>query len=88
VNAAHGAGASAVPYALAAMAVALAVLSVTSTVLPRWLAPLGLLLAMSLVTSGLGYVLLAPGLAASVYVSGVLLLVFVTATGTTMRTGR
>jgi hypothetical protein len=71
-------------FLLAAMAVALAALSVTSAVLPRWLAPLGFLLAASLVTSGLGWVLLAPGLAASVWVSGVLLLAFVTATGVTM----
>ena len=75
-------------FLLAATAVALAALSVTSAVLPRWLAPLGLLLAVSLVASGLGYVLLVPGLAAAVYVSGVLLLAFVTATGTTMRTSR
>ena len=75
-------------FLLAAMAIALVVLSVTSAVLPRWLAPLGLLLAVSLVTSGLGYLLLAQGLSDAVFVSGVLLLVFVTATGTTMRTSR
>jgi hypothetical protein len=72
-------------FLLAGMALALAVLSVTSAVLPRWLAPLGLLLAVSLVISGISFVLLAPGLAVSVNVSGVLLLVFVTATGITMR---
>jgi hypothetical protein len=66
---------------LAAMAVALAALSLTSAVLPRWLAPLGFLLAASLVTSGLGWMLLAPSLAGSVIVSGALLLAFVTATG-------
>jgi hypothetical protein len=71
---------------LAAMAVALAVLSLTSAVLPRWLAPLGLLLAVSLVTSGLGYLLLAPGLSDAVVVSGILLLVVVTVTGVTLRT--
>ena len=75
-------------FLLAAMAVALAVLSMTSAVLPRWLAPAGLLLAVSLVISGIGWLLLAPGLAASVIVSGVLLLVFVTATGITMRISR
>jgi hypothetical protein len=69
---------------LAAMAAALAVLSMTSAVLPRWLAPLGLLLAALLVASGLGYLLLAPGLAAVVYVAGTPLLVVVTATGVTM----
>jgi hypothetical protein len=66
---------------LAAMAIALAWLSLTSAMLPLWLVPLGLLLAAALVVSGLGYMLLLPGLAASVIVSGVLLLVFVTATG-------
>jgi hypothetical protein len=75
-------------FLLAAMAIGLVVLSVTSAVLPRWLAPLGLLLAVFLVASGLGYLLLAPGLSDAVFVSGVLLLVFVTATGTTMRTSR
>jgi hypothetical protein len=73
-------------FVLAAMAVALAVLSLTSTVLPRWLAWLALLLAASLVPSGLGYVLLATGLSDAVYVSGVLLLVVVTAAGLTLRT--
>jgi hypothetical protein len=73
---------------LAAMAVALAVVSVTSAALPRWLAPLALLLAVTLAASGLGWVLLTPGLAAVVYVSGVLLLVVVTATGVTLRTHR
>jgi hypothetical protein len=75
-------------FVLAAMAVALAVLSLTSGVLPRWLAPLGLLLAVSLVISGLGFVLLADGLSGAVLVSGVLLLVVVTATGITLRTSR
>jgi hypothetical protein len=70
-------------FLLAAMAVALAVLSLRSAVLPRWLAPLGLLLAVSLVASGLGYVLLAPGLSTAVYASGVLLLAVVTTTGVT-----
>jgi hypothetical protein len=69
---------------LATMAVAVAALSMTSVVLPRWLAPLGFLLAASLVASGLGWVLLTPSLASSVYVSGVLLLAFVTATGVTL----
>jgi hypothetical protein len=73
---------------LAAMAVALAVLSLTSAVLPRWLAPLGLLLAVSLVIAGLGLVLLADGLSVAVFVSGILLLVVVTATGLTLRTSR
>jgi hypothetical protein len=73
---------------LAAMAAALAVLSATSAVLPRWLAPLTLLLAACLVISGLGYVLLANALSDAVYASGVLLLAAVTATGVTLRTNR
>jgi len=75
-------------FLLAGMAGALAALALTSTVLPRWLAPAGLLLAAALVTSGLGYLLLTPGLAAAVLVSGVLLLAFVTAVGATMRRSR
>ena len=75
-------------FLLAAMAVALSVVALTSPVLPRWLAPLGFALAASLVVSGLGYVLLAPGLAAAVYVSGILLLAFVTSTGVTLNQQR
>jgi hypothetical protein len=70
---------------LAAMAVALAVLAASSAVLPRWLAPLGLLLAVSLVASGLGYLLLWQYLADAANVSGALLLIVVTATGVTLR---
>jgi hypothetical protein len=69
---------------LAAMAVALSAVALTSRALPRWLAPLGFLLAASLVVSGLGYLLLAQGLASAVYVSGILLLAFVTSTGVTL----
>ena len=72
-------------FLLAAMAVALSAVALTSPALPRWLAPLGFLLAASLAVSGLGFVLLAPGLASAVYVSGTLLLVFVTGTGVTLR---
>jgi hypothetical protein len=68
--------------------VALAVLSLASAALPRWLAPLALLLAACLVLSGLGYVLLANALSDSVLVSGVLLLAVVTAAGVTLRTIR
>ena len=75
-------------FLLAAMAVALSVVALTSPVLPRWLAPLGFALAASLVVSGLGYVLLTPGLAAAVYVSGILLLAFVTSTGVTLNQQR
>lgn len=73
-------------FVLAAMAIALAVLSMTSAVLPTWLALLAHPLAVTLVLSGLGYVLLAAGLSDMVFVSGVLLLVVVTATGVTLRT--
>jgi hypothetical protein len=72
-------------FVLAAMAVALLVLSLTSAVLPRWLAWLALLLAVTLVASGLGYVLLAAGLSDAVFVSAALLLVVVTAAGLTLR---
>jgi len=71
-------------FLLAAMAVALSAVALTSHALPRWLAPLGFLLAASLTVSGLGYVLLSHGLASAVYVSGILLLAFVTSTGVTL----
>jgi hypothetical protein len=73
-------------FLLAAMAAAISAVALTSPALPRWLALPGLLLAASLTVSGLGYVLLAPGLAAAVYVSGILLLAFVTGVGITLRT--
>jgi hypothetical protein len=75
-------------FLLAAMAVALSVVALTSPVLPRWLAPLGFALAAALVVSGLGFVLLAPGPATAVYVSGILLLAFVTSTGVTLDAAR
>ncbi len=72
-------------FLLAAMALSISQVALHSRILPRWLVPLGVVLAATLVTSGLGYLLLAPGLASSVYVSGVLLLIFVCATGITLR---
>lgn len=75
-------------FLLAAMALAIAAVALRTVSLPRWLARLGVFLTASLVVSGLGYVLLAPGLAAAVYVSGVLLLAFVTSTGITLRSRR
>ena len=57
-------------FLLGAMALAISQLARRSPILPRWLAPLGVLLAAALVTSGLGYLLLTPGLASAVYVSG------------------
>jgi hypothetical protein len=71
-------------FLLAAMAIALSAVAISAPILPRWLAPIGFLLGAGLVVSGLGWVLLAPGLGNSVYVSGVLLVVFVTATGVTL----
>jgi hypothetical protein len=75
-------------FLLGAMALAISQLARRSPILPRWLAPLGSLLAAALVTSGVGYLLLIPGLASAVYVSGVLLLIFVAATGVTLRSRR
>ena len=69
---------------LAAMAVALSVVAISAPILPQWLAPIGFLLGAGLVISGLGWLLLSPGLGNSVYVSGVLLVVFVAATGVTL----
>lgn len=57
--------------------------AMTTPLVPRWLVPLGFAGAAGLVVSGLGYVLLAPGLGHSVYVSGVLLVAFVTGSGVT-----
>jgi hypothetical protein len=70
-------------FLLAVMVAALSALALSSPLLPRWLAPLGFVAAAALVVSGLGWVLLAPGLANSVYVSGVLMVAFVTCTGVT-----
>ena len=72
-------------FLLAAMALAISELARRSPILPRWLAPLGVLLAAALVISGLGYLLLAPGLASAVYLSGVLLVIFVCAAGIVLR---
>ena len=72
-------------FLLAAMALAISQVARRSRILPRWLAPLGVLLAVALVPSGLGYLLLAPGLASAVYASGILLLIFVSVTGITLR---
>ena len=72
-------------FLLAAMALAIAQLARRPRILPAWLVPLGVLLAAALMTSGLGYLLLAPGLSSAVYVSGVLLLIFVSATGISPR---
>jgi hypothetical protein len=49
--------------------------------LPRWLQAATVLAAVALVVSGLGYLLLANGLAWTVYLSGPLLLLWITGTG-------
>lgn len=53
----------------------------TPNIMPQWLAPLGVPLAGALVTFGLCYLLLAPGLAAVMVVSGIVLVIFVSADG-------
>ena len=63
---------------------ALAVLGLagaTSGVLPRWLRYAGITLAIAITCSAVAYLLLLPGLAGLAYVSGPLLLLFVTGTG-------
>ncbi len=71
-------------FLLSAMALAISQLARTRRILPRWLAPAGVVLAAALAMSGLGYLLLAPGLASTVLVSGILLVAFVPATGITL----
>ncbi len=75
-------------FLLGAMALAISQLARRSPILPRWLAPLGALLAAALAASGLGFLLLIPDLASAVYVSGVLLLIFVAATGIALRSAK
>ena len=70
---------------LAAMALAISVVALRTVSLPRWLAPLGFLMAASLAVSGLGWILLAPGLSQAVWVGGTFMLIVVTATGITLR---
>jgi hypothetical protein len=67
--------------ALAAMATAGAALVRRTHLLPSWLGDLGILLAVALVVSGIGYLLLSSTLAPTAYISGLLLLGWVTATG-------
>jgi hypothetical protein len=74
--------------ALAAIAVA-AVGLVRQSVLPRWLGYLGALLAVALIASGTGLLLLNTALAQTVFISGPLLLVLVTGAGIALaRTSR
>ena len=63
---------------------ALAVLGLagaSSGALPRWLRYTGITLAVAITCSAVAYLLLLPGLAGLAYVSGPLLLLFVTGTG-------
>jgi hypothetical protein len=70
-------------FALAAMAAAGFGL-VHRKVLPRWLGYTAAILTVTLIASGAGYVLLSTTLAQTVFVSGPLLLVWVTGTGVTL----
>jgi hypothetical protein len=75
-------------FALAAMAVA-GVGLVRRAVLPGWLGYTAGLLAVALIASGAGYLLLNTTLAQAVFVSGPLLLVWVTGAGVALaRTSR
>lgn len=67
--------------ALAAMAASGAALVRRTRLLPGWLGWLGALLAVALVVSGIGYLLLSSTLAPTAYVAGLLLLAWVTAAG-------
>jgi hypothetical protein len=67
--------------ALAAMAAGGAALVRRTRLLPAWLGWLAALLAVALVVSGVGYLLLSSALAPAAFVSGPLLVVWVTATG-------
>lgn len=75
-------------FALAAMAFAAAGLA-RRAVLPRWLGYVAAVLTVALIASGAGYLLLSTTLAQAVFVSGPLLLVWVTGAGVALgRTSR
>lgn len=75
-------------FALAAMAMA-GIRLVRRAVLPRWLGYSGAFLTVALIVSGAGYLLLNTALAQAVFVSGPLLLVWVTGAGVALaRTSR
>ena len=69
-------------FALAALGLAAA----ASGVLPRWLRYTGIALAFAMVLSGVPYVSLLQGGAVLAYVSGPLLLLFITGTGIALGT--
>ncbi|MEC3958933.1 hypothetical protein VMT65_38270 [Nocardia sp. CDC153] len=67
----------------------LGVAAARSRVLPRWLDVAAIAMAVAIVASGIGYLLLIQGLATLAYVSGPLLLVVITGTGVVLgRKGR
>jgi hypothetical protein len=70
---------------LAAMALAIGQLARTRLMMPRWMAPVAVVLAVTLLMSGVGFMVLASGLASVVLVSGTILVIFVCATGITLR---
>jgi hypothetical protein len=67
--------------ALAGVAAYLAVRAVTGRLTPRWLRAVAALTALALLASGCTYLLLANALAWTVYISGPLLLIWITGTG-------
>ena len=69
-------------FALAALGLA----GAASRVLPRWLRYTGIALALAMVSSGVPYASLLQGGAVLAYVSGPLLLLFITGTGITLGT--
>jgi hypothetical protein len=73
--------------ALAATAVAGIGLTRRSNLLPRWLGYVAAVLAVAIITSGAGYLLLNPTLARAAAVSLPLLLIWVAATGVTLGRG-
>jgi hypothetical protein len=73
--------------ALAAMAVAGIGLTRRSNLLPRWVSYVAAVLAVAIITSGVGYLLLNPTLARAAAVSLPLLLIWVAATGVTLGRG-
>jgi hypothetical protein len=73
--------------ALAAMAASGAALVRQAHLLPSWLGYVGALLAVALVVSGLGYLLLSTTLAPAAFVSGPLLLLWVTGAGISLGRG-
>lgn len=68
-------------FALAALGLAAA----AAVVLPRWLRSTGIALAVAMVSSGVAYLALLQGGAVLAYVSGPLLLLFMTGTGIALR---